>query len=101
MPAAPDYGAAPGIGKSGYREIRITHGHQVQPVGRRGLSSCGAVAGIERHRNVIRRPPAGSDAFERADDVAHLVMQERSGMSMYVNLFAIALNIQDIHRLDR
>jgi hypothetical protein len=54
----------------------IVDPHEMKPVRRRHRPAGGAVAGIERTRKIVSRPSALADEGERADQRAHLRVQE-------------------------
>ena len=59
--------------------LGIADAGKIEPVGRADRAAGRAIAGVEGGFDVLRRPSPGADPFERADEAAHLIVQERPG----------------------
>ena len=58
------------------RVLGIDHARKVEPVRRRDRAAGGAVTRREGRAHLIGGPCACADAFQRADEAAHLIVKE-------------------------
>src|SRR6185503_7374720 len=80
---------------------RIVDAHQIETARRSDGAAGGAVAGLERGREIVGAPLALADELERAHHRAHLVVQERARRGGDVDLLAAGRDLQAVERLDR
>src|SRR5689334_15457137 len=80
---------------------RVNHLDEIKPVGRRGRAAGAAVARGERLGDARGAPFAGADQLQRADHVAHLMVQERAGARLDDDLVAGARDVEAVERLYR
>ncbi len=91
-----------GLGKD---RIGVADAGKVEAMARTDRTTGGAIAGFEGVFYVCWRPAASSDAFERANKTAHLVVQEAAGADVEVDFrpgeTCDTLHAQLIQRFDR
>ena len=101
MPATPETSGRIGWRERPCRSPLSSDRHQVQAIGRRRWPGGGAVACSQGGGHLVRRPLALTRPFQGADDIAHLMVQERSCAGLDMDLIALAGNGQPVQGFAR
>ena len=90
-------------GAAGLRGLKpsVIDADEIEPRGRRHRPAAGAVARLERSRDLLGGPAPRSGELERADDRAHLVVQEGARRRRDADLVAGPRHIEPVEGADR